>query len=356
MILRNRLTRSIGAKCSARASSAPTIRMRGYGTFLVSFAALLLQVASQTSNVTACIPLYQWTVNSKQQTPCLVAAYLESTCQGRKSLAFRMSCSDRTISAVGVNAIPEQTHYEGPSALNATLCSCSTVTYSLISACGACQGRRFGNWTEWASNCPQVEVAQFLQAIPAEVVVPSWAYLNVTETDNNFNPIRANQTNSDSTTSSSSVSPTSSVTATFSSTASVTPPPSPEPASSKKSNAGAIAGGVVAGLVVLVGGGLAMLFWLRRRNRRLEESGHIPSSFSTSPPPNMQEHGSPRTAASPLSITPFPYEPFMKDPSETETYPGSPMTSAVHTTYDSAPSVSAPAVQILHRYTGSAEL
>jgi hypothetical protein len=48
-------------------------------------------------------------------------------------------------------------------------------------------------------------------------------------------------------------------------------------------------------------------------------------------------------------------EPFPKDMSDAGTYPGSPVTSAVHTTFDT-PSVSTPAAQILHRYTGSAEI
>ncbi|KAJ7444912.1 hypothetical protein FB451DRAFT_74078 [Mycena latifolia] len=149
--------------------------MRERGTFLASFALLLLQVASQTSNVTTCTPLYQWSLNSKNQTPCLVAAFLESVCEG----------------PVNVDTIPENNHYTGPILSGATLCRCSTVTYSLISACGACQGRKFISWTEWATNCSQVEVGQFLQTIPSQVVVPPWAYLDVTKTDNIFNPILA---------------------------------------------------------------------------------------------------------------------------------------------------------------------
>jgi hypothetical protein len=52
-----------------------------------------------------------------------------------------------------VNSIPVGTHYIGPSPTNATPCQCSTVTYSLVSACGGCQERNFLSWTDWAANC-----------------------------------------------------------------------------------------------------------------------------------------------------------------------------------------------------------
>ncbi|KAJ6525642.1 hypothetical protein B0H19DRAFT_585578 [Mycena capillaripes] len=140
--------------------------MRGHVIFLASSALLVARVASQTSNVTTCAPLYQWSINSKNQSPCLVAAFLESVCEGRP---------------VEVDTIPEGNHYTGPPSADATLCRCSTVTYSLISACGGCQNRTFVNWTDWAASCPQVEVAHFLQTVPEDIVVPPWAYLDVTK-------------------------------------------------------------------------------------------------------------------------------------------------------------------------------
>ncbi|KAJ7709712.1 hypothetical protein B0H17DRAFT_234035 [Mycena rosella] len=277
--------------------------MRDRGIFFGSVALFLLQVASQSSN-----------------TPCLVAAFLETVCEP----------------PVEVDAIPPNTHYVGPSLSEATLCRCSTVTYSLISACAGCQNRTFIPWTEWATNCSQVEVGRFLQTIPPEVVIPSWAFLDVTKTANIFNPILANlslsQSSSSASASATSSSKSIAPTPPSASTPVTLPSPTPTPVSHTKSNSGAIAGGVVGGLVFVVAVG-----------------------FSTSPPPNMQEFGSRRTGSSPLSITPFPYDSFAKDQSEGDTMPGSPGTSAVHTTFDT-PSVGTPAVQILHRYTGSAEL
>ncbi|KAJ7172288.1 hypothetical protein C8R46DRAFT_1085410 [Mycena filopes] len=321
-----------------------------------SFALFVVRVVSQTSNVTTCTPSYQWAINSKNQTPCLVAAYLESVCEG----------------PVEVNSIPAGNHYSGPAASNGTqLCLCSTVTYSLISACGGCQTRNFISWTDWSANCPQAsKIPRFLQAIPPQVEVPEWAYLDVTKTDNIFNPILASGsltcagyllTNSfvdlslsNPPTTSSTASTTSTPPAASSST-SVTLPSSSSVAAAKhkKSNAGAIAGGVVGGLVVLVAAALAVLFCLRRRRHIAEDHGHYPSSFSTTPAP-MYEEGGHRNPG-PLAISPFPYP--HKESSDAATYqvPGSPVTSAGPMSYDTA-SVSTPAVQILHRYTGSAEL
>ncbi|KAJ7510061.1 hypothetical protein B0H11DRAFT_1173784 [Mycena galericulata] len=143
---------------------SPTVHLRDPVMIPAVFALLLLsQVAAQTSNVTTCIPSYDWSLNSNDQTPCLVAAILENICDG----------------PVEVNTIPPHNHYI---LTDANLCQCNTVTYSLISACGGCQNRTFISWTDWATNCTQVEpVGQFLQTIPPDVAVPSWAYLNVTK-------------------------------------------------------------------------------------------------------------------------------------------------------------------------------
>ncbi|KAJ6502358.1 hypothetical protein C8R45DRAFT_617223 [Mycena sanguinolenta] len=320
--------------------------MRRNGTFFASCALLVVRVASQTvtSNVTTCTPLYQWSINSLNQTPCLVAAFLESVCQG---------------GFAEVNSIPVGTHYIGPSASDASLCQCSTVTYSLVSACGGCQNRTFISWADWAVNCTDVEVAQFLQTVPTEVVVPEWAYLDVTKSNNTFNPILANFSLSNpgsslSSSSSSSTSPPSSSSVSPTSTFVSLPSSSPTPHKSK-SNAGAIAGGVVGGLVVVVAATLALVLYLRRRSHTADDSEHYPSNFSTSGP-SILDQDSRHTAASPLSITPYNYEPFAKDMSEAgHTYPGSPIASAsvAHTTYDTPAS---PAIEVLHRYTGLAEI
>ncbi|KAJ7271978.1 hypothetical protein B0H12DRAFT_1092302 [Mycena haematopus] len=143
------------------------------------------------------------------------------------------------------------------------------------------------------------------------------------QTNNTFNPILASSSDifdlfsskhsrvdlslsAPGPSSSSSTSPSSSSSLSTTST-SVNLPTSISPTPHKsKSNAGAIAGGVVGGLVVVVATALAVLFYLRRRNRPLDKSGHFPSNFSTSGP-SILDHSSRHTAASPQSITPYHY-------------------------------------------------
>ena len=57
------------------------------------------------------------------------------------------------ILAAAVDAIPVGNHYLGPTPSTATPCECSSVTYSLLSACGGCQNRTFIDWLTWSENC-----------------------------------------------------------------------------------------------------------------------------------------------------------------------------------------------------------
>ncbi|KAG0707649.1 hypothetical protein DFH29DRAFT_591619 [Suillus ampliporus] len=82
---------------------------------------------AQTSTVT-CQPGFDWMNNTLNQNPCTVAVYLASVCSGGD---------------FGVNPIPVGTFYAAPTGPQANACECSTVTYSLISACGDCQNRTF---------------------------------------------------------------------------------------------------------------------------------------------------------------------------------------------------------------------
>ncbi|KAK7690979.1 hypothetical protein QCA50_006082 [Cerrena zonata] len=68
--------------------------------------------------------------------------------------------------------------YVGPSEDKASICTCSSVTYSLISACAFCQGGQVPRWSEWTRNCPRnlVYNGEYLHTIPPGTVVPGWAY------------------------------------------------------------------------------------------------------------------------------------------------------------------------------------
>jgi hypothetical protein len=91
--------------------------------------------------------------NSLGQNPCTVAAYLMSTCNGGCELSSSLPCPCIfepcrliSFSAFAIKTLAPGYHYTGPGGYDDTdLCKCNTVTYSLLSACVACQGE------EWIS-------------------------------------------------------------------------------------------------------------------------------------------------------------------------------------------------------------
>ncbi|KIM48891.1 hypothetical protein M413DRAFT_438065 [Hebeloma cylindrosporum] len=206
--------------------------------------AAALSVLGQISDVKTCVASFNWTINSMGQTPCLVAAFLESQCG----------------IPTAVNAIPPGTHYLGPNSAQQNPCICSSVTYSMVSACGACQGLTYVNWTTWSRSCLGVELTTYPKRIPQQTEVPIWAYLNVTLTNGGFDPATAQQALIANTTAVPSIAPSSS-TSQASASANDLFTTAPIPSSSLSasnssdgkghSNAGAIAGGVVGGLVFL---------------------------------------------------------------------------------------------------------
>lgn len=209
------------------------------------------------------------------------------------------------------------TFYIGPTGNIVNDCTCSSVYYSLIGGCSACQSAtiisyvsvcslNFGRysfnhfrWSDWTQNCTtnvtnvgkyvrvysscfiscsRVRlIFRFPEAIPADTAVPGWAYENVAS-NNTFNiqavladnsPESTAQSNAPSSTSSGSV--TLSVTAsvastTTSSSSSSSSPSATSPSSSSSSHTGAIAGGVVGGLVGAAALG-ALAFLVGRRMR-----------------------------------------------------------------------------------------
>ncbi|KAK0210848.1 hypothetical protein DFS33DRAFT_332507 [Desarmillaria ectypa] len=103
-------------------------------------------VRGQTTNAT-CVSSYGWANNTLGQSPCLVAAYLQTACLNTTFI---------------VPALPEGTHYTGPSTAQADLCKCNTVTYSLISACADCQNCQYLNWGNWTANCAVVAIGLYV--------------------------------------------------------------------------------------------------------------------------------------------------------------------------------------------------
>ncbi|GLB34838.1 putative expressed protein [Lyophyllum shimeji] len=248
---------------------------------IVTLAFWLLPVTTGQATDATCLPFYAWANNSHKQSPCQVAAVLLAVCGPYK-----------------VAALPDGSHYTGP-ALGATnRCQCNTVVYSLMSACGSCQGRTYETWDTWSGNCPTVSISSFPEAIPPNTFVPGWAYFDV-QTSGNFNAtaarLSANSTvESTALPTPTSVSSISITTTTPAPTTSKEPPPattssaaSTSAPSSAHDNAlmGGIVGGTV-GLAVVLG----FIHWyFARRRRRTAERGAILSS----PTVEAQTHGPP---------------------------------------------------------------
>jgi len=64
------------------------------------------------------------------------------------------------------------------------LCKCNTVTYSLLSACVACQGEEWISWPKYMHNCSKVlPSSSFPNPVPHGTRVPYWVLIDVTIKD-----------------------------------------------------------------------------------------------------------------------------------------------------------------------------
>jgi len=243
-------------------------------TLLATTTNLLARVSAQIVSDVTCFPFSTWMLNSKNQTPCLVGAYLQAQC---------------TNGRFEVQSLPNLTsHYVPPG--NGSACTCSTVTYSLMAACGTCQdATKVANWTTWKANClsQDINVGRLPFDIPPETQVPSWAYLNVTISNDSFNPWEAwqeyNKTHPTVTVSITSVPSATSTTATPSATQALSRPS----VSQFAVIGGSVAGGFVAGVAILLS--IAVYVKRYRRNQRppsseQESLGLIDSTPKTPPP------------------------------------------------------------------------
>jgi len=130
----------------------------------------------------SCSSSWFWSFNSLEQSPCAVAAHLQSVCDH----------GEFTIPPL----VPGDS-YVGPSGSNDStdLCKCNTVVYSLMSACDACQfdDAVWFSWKTWSVNCSVVDPpSTFSNTIPNDTMVPAWAFLDVTK-GGTWNPVLSYQ-------------------------------------------------------------------------------------------------------------------------------------------------------------------
>lgn len=259
-------------------------------------------VQAQSTQHATCETGFQWSFNSRNQSPCAITESLGGVCNG------------------GVFTVPplgEEQVYRGPDPTAANSCRCSMVFYAMVSTCAACQGQSWVTWSSYNANCTNVYVG-FPQGIPAGTAVPNYAYQNFTRTDKFDITIAQGDTGPES----------------------VAPSGTGTPRASQSSggggggtNAGAIAGGVVGGVVGL-GIIAGVVFWLlRRRNAQRNTVVPVnPSSDPLTPPPMSYVGGSNMD----YPTTP---PPKLYDPSDPSTFPSSPANSGsnVYTTTSSPP-------------------
>jgi hypothetical protein len=205
--------------------------------------------------------------------------------------------------------------YLGPTQLAANSCRCSTVYYSLLSACAYCQNQTYLDWSIYDQNCTTVYNEVFIDAIPSTIVVPHYAYLDVV-TLNTFNvnaaitaggPESSPVPQATSTTSATTANATATATATNTSVA----------GTSKKLNIGAIVGGVVGGIAVFVLAAGIIVFMMRRR----KQSASTPSTTTYAPysSPHMSGADMNHSSAVPTMTSGRIYDP--NDPSTFPSFP-----------------------------------
>lgn len=280
---------------------------------LIDLAFIVSRAGAQFSNVT-CLPGYQWAFNSKNQSPCVIAAYLGSQCDAN---------------GWSVNTLQPGYIYGGPPVSPGDACQCSTVVYSLTSACGACQNITWERWSTWSQNCSNdITMGNFPKTIPYGTSVPHYGYQDISLSDL-FNVTQArldaatNPPESTGVASSTTVNPSSSAPSVgFSTTgtSSVGPSTTPASSSSHSSNAGAIAGGVVGGLVGLgLIAGLIAFFLIRSRRAQ----SHVPASAGYGSATTPGYYSAPASAF-PVSPPPPMSQQKLYDPSDPSTFPSQP--------------------------------
>ncbi|KZP08341.1 hypothetical protein FIBSPDRAFT_874621 [Athelia psychrophila] len=283
----------------------------------LTLVSLLAVEPVQSTNI-SCLPDYVWMENSLGQNPCTMATIAQDACGG----TWNILPFPPPAQAAGY-------YYPGSTDASKSTCMCSTVTYSLFSACGICQNGSFATWPQWTTNCTGIalSLSTFPDPIPANTTFPAWAYLNAT---GGFN-VAAAQADDRAPESSpipqSTAAPSTSASASSASSTSSAPSSSPSAAgnsSTHKSNTGAIAGGVIGGLAFVAALAALAVYLLRRRSQTHTAPSDTYYGAVPQNAPPMSQHTHTLSQPQPM------YKPY--DPSDPSTFPESAPTPTVQTT------------------------
>ncbi|CAE6429373.1 unnamed protein product [Rhizoctonia solani] len=253
-------------------------------SYIVAVALFLVPAISVPSTSAVCV-VHTWTLNSRGQNPCLVAAYLNAPCT--------------PDNVIDVPSLGEgEGGYYTINASTVDICICNSVVWNLFSACALCQRGVSISWRQWRAPCldNMVNVGKYPVSLPAGVSVPSWAYYDFTATGI-FNHITASQQSGPESsaisgpTSTDSLAPTLVSTATGANGSTSIPNPN-KSQSGSSSTTGAIIGGVVGGVLGI--GLLGLIAFVIVRKRKPEapaikypETSHKPpmtTAFDTATP------------------------------------------------------------------------
>ncbi|KAF9032073.1 hypothetical protein BJ165DRAFT_861524 [Panaeolus papilionaceus] len=215
---------------------------------------------------------YRWTYNAQGASPCVVAGALLSVCLNEPTNIRKLDPGERYPGA--------QASGEGAA------CRCSTVYYSMLSACAYCQDRGWITWPAQIEHCADTFSQMLPMTVPGNTTIPPWAWADVVsqgafdiaiaQTISTTPPPGPTATPSDT---SSSTSNASSSSSSISSTSTAS--------TSKDTPVGPIVGGVIGGLAVL-GIVAVVVAWIVTRSRRNAAAvGHTtaPSSIAPTSPP-----------------------------------------------------------------------
>jgi len=288
--------------------------------------AFLPSSIAQTSDA-VCLSQFGWTTNSLGQSPCLVNSYVDGAC---------FPDVDWTT-----KKIPDLTQtYLGPTADTANSCTCSSVAFTLLSACAYCQDAELNTWSSYIENCSTSDVSNgdySADAIPDETAVPAWAFTPIDAEADEWDPVTAQALAANSipdTTGSASASsapetstgakkPAATSTKKTGSTPTIASKPTstgaaarrPTPATTKKKNSGAIIGGTVGGILVAILAaalGFYRKYILRKRKEEADEAQT--NQFGTAPSApadtSYDDKYVPTSAVDPLYPAIQTYDPF----------------------------------------------
>lgn len=128
-------------------------------------AGLMLPVAyAQSATTTAvCGSNFDWMDNSRAQSPCLIAAYLQGAC----------GSGTWTVPLLPFTATGAQQSYLPPNGTAMNLCTCSAAVYNLMSACAACQGGGWLLYAPWSLGCESQNMLGLPDSFPPSIPIPS---------------------------------------------------------------------------------------------------------------------------------------------------------------------------------------